>query len=459
MATVIKLKRGTEASRQGLTLASGEVIVTTDTNKMYVGDGSSTGGKAFTASMADTAASASYFNFSGTNVISSSAQVVSSLNNQRVTAADITASNIVVQTLQVSVISQSVDYFSGSHTFGNELTNVQQFTGSVNVTGSLTINGPANFSVVNTTTSTKFQVNGTTALFISNDRKVGISTENPIDKLEVEGNVFANAFNAVGSLSRYYSFGGIGVTGNAGSGYAKVQAYSDASGTPKILALNSDGGNVGIGTTSPQSILHISKQNAPAHLIIDSQSSGAGDSALRLIRNSIGNEELRIIAAAGGSLSGTNNTYLIDVIGNPAARNIRWRTSIDGGSTFTDTMCLTAGGSLGIGVINPSEKLEVSGSIKTLAPSGSSSQPWKFGASSNGLTTVDINGTVVKLVEESVVNGMSNTISNMMTTLTDLGGTPAEWQDLGYSSGSVTPTGKITVRINGVDYYLSVTPV
>lgn len=44
MATTIKLRRGTNANRTGITPANGEIIYTTDTNQLYVGDGSTAGG-------------------------------------------------------------------------------------------------------------------------------------------------------------------------------------------------------------------------------------------------------------------------------------------------------------------------------------------------------------------------------------------------------------------------------
>jgi len=53
----------------------------------------------------------------------------------------VTAQRLVVQT-----VSSSVIYSSGSNIFGDELTDTQQFTGSVTITGSLTVNGPSTFN-------------------------------------------------------------------------------------------------------------------------------------------------------------------------------------------------------------------------------------------------------------------------------------------------------------------------
>lgn len=44
------IRRGTDAERLGITPANGELIYTTDTNKLYVGDGTTAGGNVVTAS-------------------------------------------------------------------------------------------------------------------------------------------------------------------------------------------------------------------------------------------------------------------------------------------------------------------------------------------------------------------------------------------------------------------------
>jgi hypothetical protein len=78
-----------------------------------------------------------------------SAQITGSLSvvGQVSVTQDISASSalftgaIVAQTLVVQTITSSVIYSSGSNTFGDDLTDVQQFTGSVRITGSLSLAG------------------------------------------------------------------------------------------------------------------------------------------------------------------------------------------------------------------------------------------------------------------------------------------------------------------------------
>lgn len=83
------------------------------------------------------------------NSISSSYAITASSADNFLVRQNLTASNglftgtITAQTLVVQTVTSSVIYSSGSNIFGNKITDVQQFTGSVNITGSLSIIGPA----------------------------------------------------------------------------------------------------------------------------------------------------------------------------------------------------------------------------------------------------------------------------------------------------------------------------
>ncbi len=118
--------------------------------------------------------------------------------------------------------------------------------GVTSSTGSGTANYVSKFTAASTLGNSSIYDNGT---------YVGVGTTSAGDKLQVSGNVFADAFNAVGSLSRYNSTGGVFFNGNAGSAYGTLGSYSNSGGTGRILAINPNGGNVGIATTTPGSPL------------------------------------------------------------------------------------------------------------------------------------------------------------------------------------------------------------
>jgi hypothetical protein len=102
-------------------------------------------GDAHTATTASYAVTASYLlNASTTSsfaVSASYAQTSSYAVNFNVANDLVVGNSITAQVLHIQQITSSVIYSSGSNTFGDELSDRQQFTGSVTITGSLTLNG------------------------------------------------------------------------------------------------------------------------------------------------------------------------------------------------------------------------------------------------------------------------------------------------------------------------------
>jgi hypothetical protein len=121
----LKLKRSAVTGRYPTTasLDLGELAINTYDGKVFLkkDDGVQT-----IVQLADVSGS----------ILSASYASTSSYSDQFRVAGTLTAQTLVVQT-----ISSSIIYSSGSNTFGNSLANNQIFTGSVSVTGSLTVNG------------------------------------------------------------------------------------------------------------------------------------------------------------------------------------------------------------------------------------------------------------------------------------------------------------------------------
>jgi hypothetical protein len=146
--------------------------------------------------------------------------------SQSITGSLTVTGQVVAQTLNVQQVTSSIVYSSGSNIFGNSLGNTQQFTGSVGVTGSLTVAGAGTFSnsVTSTifdSTSNAFRLNGNNALSL-----VTLSEQNVVK------------INAAG-------YWGSQIVGANDQG---------------ILVTNV--GNVGIGTTSPQSDVRLHIQSS-----------------------------------------------------------------------------------------------------------------------------------------------------------------------------------------------------
>jgi hypothetical protein len=199
------------------------------------------------------------------------------------TVGTITATTLVVQT-----ITSSVTAMTGSTKFGQLLTDTHQFTGSMLMTGSLAV----------VTNGTEFQVSSTgvnignaltdshvisgsvrinpNGLFVSSSSNIGIGTNTPSYKLQIEsGTNTAAAYFKAGGTSGYSSliwsgdngttvgaistFSGavfigssnVAVGSNGGSnGEIRIEPYA-----ANIMYLKD--GKVGIGTTTPASRLDL----------------------------------------------------------------------------------------------------------------------------------------------------------------------------------------------------------
>jgi hypothetical protein len=125
----------------GNTIITGSLTVTNGITGSLHGT-ASWAENAITASYVLNAISASYAD----NTTSASYAQTSSYANTFIVDGDITGSNalftgtVTAQKLNVQTISSSVIYSSGSNIFGNSLSNTQIFTGSVGITGSLSVN-------------------------------------------------------------------------------------------------------------------------------------------------------------------------------------------------------------------------------------------------------------------------------------------------------------------------------
>ncbi len=165
-------------------------------------------------------------------------------------------------------------------------------------------------AIVNNRTSgaVEFEVGGTQRLFIGNSGNVGIGTTGPNKKLEVVGSVKADT-----------------VFSNFLSSNSPLSLQAPA-GTTRMY-INDMTGNVGIGTVGPGSRLQVEGQ-------IASSVTGA--------------------AAPGFTFTGDLNTGLFETIPD----------EIGLATSGLDRLHITSGGNVGIGIITPTKKLDVAGSVK-----------------------------------------------------------------------------------------------
>jgi hypothetical protein len=229
--------------------------------------------------------------------------------SQVITGSLTVTGEVVAQTLNVQEVTSSIVFSSGSNIFGNDLGNTQQLTGSVSITGSLTVNNTP--AVLGSLTSGQVvfgtaanTVGGDSGLFWDNANKhLGVGTNIPQQKIHAQGTDattiiaertgvnsgivglyasqnpaiiwgestdflrFAQIDNtALGGFIERWRIGSTGILQSNGAQTIQTSTgnltIATAGGNGNILLTPNGTGNVGIGTTSPGGILNVAGSNA-----------------------------------------------------------------------------------------------------------------------------------------------------------------------------------------------------
>ena len=186
-------------------------------------------------------------------------------------------------------------------------------------------------SMVFRSAGTSAGTNNTERMRILSNGSVGIGTTSPGSLLHVDG-------------SRTTAILQVNQTG------AGVIANFKQGGSSKVIIDNN--GNVGIGTTSPQSLLHIFKSN-----------SGGIGGELRLDNdNSAVANKTRILFSDGNGGTGSERGAIVcETEASPYYGQLQFQTGV---GTLSTKMVIKGNGNVGIGTTSPGEKLEVNGNIK-----------------------------------------------------------------------------------------------
>jgi hypothetical protein len=199
------------------------------------------------------------------------------------------------------------------------------------------------------------------------DAQTGIGTTSPLNKLEVvttSADPATSGSSANGNLRLGPSTGvhvlDFGMSST--STYAWLQARSkSAYGTTYNIAINPNGGNVGIGTTSASSTLTVGNAG------------GTIGGEILLNPTSTQNEGGQIVFKK--SLTGSTLDWTIDQYGTTSS-NARFR--IFNGGSENNGIAILENGYVGMGIANPTVKLQVNGDIIANSIGGSSDFRFKI---------------------------------------------------------------------------------
>ena len=267
-----------------------------------------------TASIATTALTASFVANAQTasyvlNAVSSSFALTASSADNFLVRNTLTAQTLVVQT-----ITSSVDFVTGSTRFGSIAANTMQVTGSILSSGSIGI--------------------GVTPLFplhiYSNNQNIA--------------STLATAYSSAKFRLETYNTSGQGISMGSIGGYQQyIQAqYSDGL-TPNPLILQPYSGSVGIGTTTPLSLLDVyASGGGTIRLSGPSANSGTNYGTLIFSSNNETYKDTCAAIASDGESVGVNNA------------NLKFYT---GGRSLA--MTINSSGQVGIGTNSPGETLAV----------------------------------------------------------------------------------------------------
>jgi hypothetical protein len=306
--------------------------------------------QAVSSSFATSAANATTASYILNAVSSSFAATASSAENFLVRGT------LTAQTIVAQVITSSTDFVTGSTRFGSLISNTHQFTGSVGITGSLTVIGFVSASSL--TSSTDAIINSHTL-----GRGAGGAVENTafgfqtlIRNTTATRNTaigwFAlSASNAAGASSNT-AVGAISMrnnlSGTQNSAFGEGTLFSNTSGQFNTavgynsLASNTDGGsNVAVGwyagdtlgdgatanTTADNSIYigysaFASQSNGQNEIVIGASNVGHGSNTVTLGNSSITRTILRGTVSASGDISGSNLYAGLDVIAQQNLKSI-----------------------------------------------------------------------------------------------------------------------------------------
>jgi hypothetical protein len=335
--------------------------------------------------------------------------------------------NITAQTLIVQTVTSSVLFTTGSNKIGSSLANVQELTGSVGITGSLSV----------VTTGTEFQVNAG-----------GVNIGNALtDNHIISGSVIINPNGLFVSSS-----------GNVGIGVTSISPIS----TYKTLEIRgAAGGGIKIGRTG-YNPLNIQQDGGDAYL------NNVANGAIYFYTND--SEKMSITSGGSVRINTTVGVATLNLKSQSSGAIIRFQNNAGGDGTIfaygTSTSLdyafntysvgnafyIANGGNIGIGTSSPSTLLHVAGTITGVSTDNYSGDALKLTTKASPASYYmnvyptdagagGITWTFAQKVGANIYDVMSMRMGSLLIGRTDAGLTNTSGTTLAGSSIQVEGTG------------------
>ena len=322
-------------------------------------------------------------NLTVTNISSSTLNLTTGLT---AATAQITNVNVTTETVGTSRITTSLIALGNSNTIGNIFTtggsvcinttsvlsslnnslnvpsiqigNRSDRTWIINLGGSGTVDSRrtgllfgdgTNMFIANQEPGyTLFSTNNTDRMIITSSGNVGIGTTSPSYKIDVFGS--SSVRGSVNAISTNNDIQ-LAISPDNGN-YITVEAFNVANTVKKNICLVPWGGNIGIGTVNPLSVLHVySSLNTELGARIQNANTGSSAYSMLRIGNSI-NDAVMFLNSSTRTDDGGTNTFTIR---NDTGGAIRLQ-----GGGLSNILWLSTGGNIGIGTTTPNYGLHVS---------------------------------------------------------------------------------------------------
>jgi hypothetical protein len=259
---------------------------------------------------------------------------------------------IIAQTLNVQQVTSSIVYSSGSNIFGKLVTDVQSMTGSLRVTGSgehWVMGGNVGIGTTAPTHKLNTVISYAGGNFLGDANVYALALKN---NDTTAGNAVALTFGQGGyTYTNFIASVRTGTGGDPKGDLVFGGRPSDGATFTEWMRLQA-GGNVGIGTTSPDGVLNVIAANTYSRF----WSNSATAYTFISIGRTSSNFELGV--------AGNTDEFFTGVVSGDGAIKFSGKLLIGNSGISAPAMTVSTSGNIGIGTISPSQKLEVSGSSR-----------------------------------------------------------------------------------------------